>query len=234
MNETTQWIHDQAVAPALPGLLTTLVCQLRAVLASGWTPRDRITAITEELDALAPPPPPAPAVDGPVFGQASIGQLLATSTSPATMLFSAIAGAPVTFAVWTSADVTMTAEQCGLLDVAPGTRAAWRRGSFKLGGAVLADVTSTVITGLLSSEAVAALHAGTPLGAVIAATGRREPLSVVPYGGGLQSSALMWARGRSGRQERVALAEETVHPWFCQRAVPALGGVTPALAAAST
>lgn len=220
MHESTQWLEDAAVAPALPGLLAGLVCRLRVVLNSGWTTRERITAITEELDGLAPPPPPDPA-DGPVFGQASIGRLLATSTSPATMLFSAIAGAPVTFAVWTDADVTLTAGQCTDLDAEPGTRAAWRRGTFKLDGQVLADVTSVVLPGRLPSESVAALAAGTPLGAVIAATGHREPLSVLPYGGGLQSSALMWARGRQGRQERIALAEEIVHPWFCQRAVPA-------------
>jgi hypothetical protein len=225
MNESTRWLEDAAVAPALPGLLEELVVRLRRVLASGWTAFDRIAAITEELDGFAPPPPPGPGTDGPVYGRDLIARRLATSTSPATMLFSAIAGAPVTFAVWTSADsVELTGYQCALLHAEPGTRAACRRGWFALDGRVLADVTSTVITERLPSKAIASLKAGTPLGAVLAATGYREPLEVLPWGGGVESSAVMWAAGRQGRQVRVALAAEQVHPWFCQRD-PAAGAL---------
>jgi hypothetical protein len=218
MNESTQWLSDAAVAPALPALLSGLVRQLRVYLNSGWPAFDRLAAIREELDGLAPPPPPDPDTGGPVYGRDLIGQLLATSTSPATMLFSAIAGAPVSFAVWTDGCVQLTGEQCKSLDAEPGTWAEHRRGTFKLDGRVLADVTSDVITSRMPSAAVARLEAGTPLGAVLAAIGRREPLSVLPWGGGLVSSARMWTTGHGGRRpERVALAEETVHPWFCQR-----------------
>lgn len=211
---STQWMQDAAVAPALPGLMTGLVARLRVVLNSGWTPRDRITAIVEELDALAPPPPALPD-SGPAYGT-EIARRLAVSTSPATMLFSEIAGAPVTFQVWTSGCVQLSSEQCGLLGAGPGTWATHRRGTFKLDGQVLADVTSDVIMDRLPSRAVASLEAGTPLGAVLAATGHREPLSVLPDGGGIVSAARMWIGGR-----RVALAQETVHSWFCRRTYPA-------------
>jgi hypothetical protein len=216
MNESTQWLSDAAVAPALPGLLAGLVGRIRRVLQSGWTPYDRLTAISEELDGLAPPPPPDPGTGNPVYGRDLIGQLLATSTSPATMLFSAIAGAPVSFAVWTSGCVQLSGEQCKSLRAEPGTWASHRRGTFALDGRVLADVESTVITGLLPSKAIAALEAGTPLGAVLAAIGRREPLSVLPWGGGLESSARMLVT-RDRKPVRVALAAERIHPWFCQR-----------------
>jgi hypothetical protein len=219
MDYSTQWLEDAAVAPALPGLMTGLVCELRHVLQSGWPPMARLTAVAEELDALAPPPPPLPD-SGPAYGT-EIARRLATSTSPATMLFSEMAGAPVTFKVWTSGCVQLTGGQCSLLDAEPGTWAAHRRGTFKLDGRVLADVTSDVIMERLPSKAVASLAAGTPLGAVLAATGHREPLSVLPWGGGLESSALMWARGRQGRQVQVAIATETTHSWFCRRTYPA-------------
>jgi hypothetical protein len=222
MNESTGWLHDPAVAPALPGLLDALVCRIRRVLASGWPPHDRLAEITAELDGLAPPPPPAPGDGGPVTGQAAIARLLLTSTSPATMLFREIAGAPVTFAVWTSGRVRLTGEQCADLHAEPGTWAEHRRGWFALDGRVLADVTSDVITERLPSEAVASLKAGTPLGAVIAATGRREPVWVLPWGGGLEAKAVMWTMGYGGRRPvRVALAGEQVHPWFCARQLPA-------------
>jgi hypothetical protein len=216
MDYSTQWLGDVAVAPALPGLLDGLVRRIRRILQSGWVPYERLAAIGEELDGLAPPPPPDPGTDGAVYGRDLIGQLLATSTSPATMLFSAIAGTPVTFAVWTCARVRLTGDQCALLAAEPGTWATHRRGTFASGGRVLADVTSDVIMERLPSQAVAALAAGTPLGAVLAATGRREPVSVLPWGGGLVSSARMWVSCH-GRPERVALAEEAIHPWFCQR-----------------
>jgi hypothetical protein len=223
MNESLRWLDDAAVAPALPGLLSGLVDRLRRVLASGWPAHERIAAITEELAGLAPPPPPPPDFAGPVTGQAAIARLLATSTSPATMLFSEIAGAPVTFAVWTSADsVPLTGWECAVLHADPGTLATTRRGTFALDGRVLADVSSTVITGRLPSEAVASLQAGTPLGAVIAATGRREPTSVLPWGDGLEARAVMWTQGHSGRRPvRIAMAAELVHGWFCARPLPA-------------
>jgi hypothetical protein len=223
MNESTGWLGDPAVAPALPGLLSGLVCQLRRVLASGRPPHERIAAITDELDALAPPPPPPPGLGGPVTGQAAIARLMATSTSPATMLFTEIAGGgTVTFAVWTDCPhATLTDAQCADLDVRPGTRAAHRRGTFALDGRVFADVTSDVLLDELPSEAVAALAAGTPLGAVIAATGRREPVSVLPWGGGLDCSAVIWTLGYGGRRpQRIALAGEQIHPWFCARPLP--------------
>lgn len=213
---STQWLKDPAVAPALPGLLAGLILRMRRVLQSGWAPAERLAAIAEELDGIAPPPPPYADDDGPAYGRELIALRLATSTSPATMLFSALAGCPVTFSVWTSGCVRLTDLECSMLDAEPGTWAAHRRGTFQLNGRVLADVTSSVITERLPSEAVASLQAGTPLGAVLAAFGRREPLSVLPWNGGLASSARMWIT-HHGRQVRVALAEERIHPWFCER-----------------
>jgi hypothetical protein len=223
MNESLRWLDDAAVAPALPGLLSGLVDRLRRVLGSGWPAHERIAAITEELAGLAPPPSPPPDFAGPVTGQAAIARLLATSISPATMLFAEIAGAPVTFAVWTSCDhAALTRAQCDSLGVEPGTLAAHRRGWFALDGRVFADVTSDVLVDRLPSRALAALKAGTPLGAVIAATGRREPTGVLPWGGGVEASAVMWTQGHSGRPPvRVALATEQVHAWFCARPLPA-------------
>ena len=123
MEESLAWLRTPAAAPALPGLITSLIKDIRVILIHpGLGNAAKLTEIMRATDTLAPPPPPqAPPV---AAGIAGLARALAASTGPATAVFSELAGEPVKVSVWCRATRLLTPSECAR----PARPARHRRG----------------------------------------------------------------------------------------------------------
>jgi hypothetical protein len=192
----------------------------------------KLTAITQTVDQMAPPPGPQ-VID--THAAASVVALLGRGTGPATLLFEELAGEPIRIDLTGSADRLLTLTECLELSVSPGTYAHQRNGTLRAvnSGLVAAEVSSLVVPGRLPAAARRALGmpgpddpapppSAVPLGRVLADLGvRREPLGARLVRGTasasgsrilVESSARMWLADTP-----VALASERVTTEFCQR-----------------
>jgi hypothetical protein len=156
-------------------------------------------------------------------GAAGLAAALAMFAGPATVLLAHIiailAGqdepAEIRVRAWSTVRRTATAAECAFLDCEAGTPVVKRRCTMRAGIGclvptdVLADVESTVITGLLPLGADLGDEAG--LGVILGDLGWREPLGARVYMGGVAATARMW-RG----DKRAAAASEEIRPWVCE------------------
>jgi hypothetical protein len=186
--------------------LPRLIRDIRAILIhQNLTLDQKIIAVGNAVDTLAPPPPPGPAT--------RLALRLRQSGRPFTLLAAELTGEEVQVKLTSQADRPPAEPEARLLRTREGT-VRCRSGTLYLAGSglVVAEVTSTVIMTLLPEGARAALDGDTPLGAVLAGLpgAQREPLEARETSDGqVISSALMWSSGRP-----VALASEVITTEF--------------------
>jgi hypothetical protein len=234
MEESLAWLRAPETEPALGELLCGLIRDIRLILVhSDLGSADKLGAITETVDQLAPPP--GPEANG-ARAAASVVALLARNTGPATILFEELTGEQVRIQLTGCADRPLTPAECRDLRISSGAHGYERTGSLRTAssGLVVAEVSSLVVPGRLPASARTALGmpaaeepapppSDVPLGKALAGFGvRREPLGArlvrdrAAIAGGrvsVTSSARMWLADAP-----VALASERVTAELCQRA----------------
>ena len=240
MEESLAWLRTPETQPALGDLLCGLIRDIRLILVhSDLGTAAKLSAITETVDQLDPPPGPMARGAGARGAQAaaSVVALLARNTGPATILFEELAGEEIRIELTGCAGRPLTPAECRDLRVSPGARGYERTGTLRTvrSGLVAAEVSSVVLPGRLPASARTALGipgpdepapppTDVPLGKALAGHGvRREPLGArlvhdvgtrIPGGRvSVTSSARMWLADMP-----VALASERVTAELCQRA----------------
>jgi hypothetical protein len=234
MEESLAWLRAPETEPALGELLCGLIRDIRLILVhSDLGSADKLGAITETVDQLAPPPGPE---SSSARAAASVVALLARNTGPATILFEELTGERVRIELTGCAGRPLTPAECRDLRIGSGARGYERTGSLRTvgSGLVVAEVSSLVVPGRLPASARTALGmpaadepapppSDVPLGKALADFGvRREPLGArlvrdraATTGGrvSVTSSARMWLADAP-----VALASERVTAELCERA----------------
>jgi len=120
--------------------------------------------------------PPARLAPGSTAADAAgmIAGLLAWNPGPATALFTALAGTPVTIRVTGSADLRLAATEAADLDASPGDDVWERDGMMMAGDVPVARTRLLLVPFRVPSGAMEAIVAGRPAGEVLAPYGMRR------------------------------------------------------------
>ena len=90
MDETLTWLRDPAAATALPDLLYGLIRDIRLILVHpDLASEAKLAAITNAVHQMASPPGSSSVA---IAAAASVAARLAGGTTPATLMFSELAG----------------------------------------------------------------------------------------------------------------------------------------------